>query len=358
VDDPGSDRHGIEGLNPNGAGATTSSRERFLAALNGERPDRVPLAHVSALTNMELQEATGCYMPAVHLDPESLVRLCWANHELLGFDAVTFILNYFNEPAALGSSMNWGDPQTLPVYSSHPWKRSEDAVIPGDLLDRPPVSTYLQALRIAKKRYGQKVAVLGKVMGPFSMAQVMHGVENVMLGLTDDTERIRGFLEVCVEVLVLCANAQFEEGIDALAIGEGGAGANMLSPEMYAEVLLEVHKKLVRAIQGPTIMHICGDITPRLKYLRQVGLRCFNFDWAVDPKLMKQAAGGSFAIMGNINTTDLLTGSPEVIEAQAFANLEAGVDIISPGCAISPLCPSRNLGAMAAAIEKWAGNRD
>jgi MtaA/CmuA family methyltransferase len=309
------------------------------------------------MTNQELQQSTGCAMPEVHLDAERLVDLCAASHELFGFDGVTFILNYFNEPAALGCSMNWGGPAELPVYTSHPWQHIEQATIPADLLDRPPISTYLEGLRIAKKRYGHEVAVLGKVMGPFSMAQVMHGVENVMLGLIDNPELIRQFLEICASILVRCANAQFEQGIDALAIGEGGAGANMLSPQMYADILLDVHKRMIAEIQGPTIMHICGDITPRLDSLRQIGLHCFNFDWAIAPRLMRERSKSSFRIMGNVNTTDLLTGSPEDIRSQVFENLEAGVDVISPGCAISPRCPSANIKAMSEAIIAWKDKR-
>lgn len=311
------------------------------------------MAYVSAMTNQELQKTTGCFMPDAHLDSEKLARLCAASHEIFGFDGVTFILNYFNEPAALGCSMNWGGPEALPAYSSHPWGRIEEAAVPADLLDRVPISTCLEAIRIAKKRYGDKVAVLGKVMGPFSMAQVMHGVENVMLGLVDDPGLIRQFLEICTEVLVICANAQFEEGVDALAIGEGGAGANMLSPKMYTEVLLDIHKKMIEDIQGPTIMHICGDITPRLDSLRHIGLCCFSFDWAIKPKLMREKSSRFFRIMGNINTTDLLTGTPVDIKTQVFENLEAGVDIISPGCAISPSCPSVNIKAMSEAIHTW-----
>lgn len=309
------------------------------------------------MTNRELQETTGCFMPDVHLDGEKLAVLCAASHELFGFDGVTFIQNYFNEPAALGCSMKWGGPEELPVYCSHPWQHDDNALVPADLLDRKPISTYLEAIRIARRDYRHKMAVLGKIMGPFSMLQVMHGLDQVMLGVIDNPSRIRYFLDICVEILVRCANAQFQEGIDALAIGEGGAGANMLSPEMYCDLLLDVHRRMIGRIQGPTIMHICGDVTPRLDYLGRVGLRCFSFDWAVKPRLMKEKSAGCFTVMGNINTTDLLTGSPGDIEAQVFGNLEAGVDIIGPGCAISPKCPSENIRAMSAAILKWSGKQ-
>ena len=82
-----------------------TSKERFLTALSGGRPDRAPLAYVSALTNGDLQQRTGCFMPEVHTDGPKLFRLCAAAHEVLGFDAVTFIINAFGD---LGK-----DPQML-----------------------------------------------------------------------------------------------------------------------------------------------------------------------------------------------------------------------------------------------------
>ena len=127
----------------------------------------------------------------------------------------------------------------------------------------------------------------------------------------------------------------------------------MLSPRMHEDFLLDVHRRMVSSIQGPTIMHICGDITPRLAILSQVGLDCFNFDWAIEPRVMKEKAAGSFSLMGNVNTADLMLGRPEGIERQVVENLEAGIDIISPGCAVSPKCPNANFQAMVSAVEKW-----
>ncbi len=112
-----------------------NSRERFLAALHGGTPDRTPVAHVAAMTTVELQDATGCRMPAVHHDPEAQARLLAANHEQLGFDAVSFIINYFGEPAALGAAMDWGSEVQLPTFTSNPWQRPDDATVPSDLLE-------------------------------------------------------------------------------------------------------------------------------------------------------------------------------------------------------------------------------
>lgn len=330
-----------------------NSRERFLSALKGEKVDRPPIAHISALTTVELQKIVGCFMPEVHMNAEQLVKLCFANHEVLGFDGVTFIINYFNEPAALGVKMDWGDFRHLPMYLSHPWDKEEDAIIPKDLLRRVPISTCLESITIAKEKYGNRVAVLGKIMGPFSMVQVMYGVERTMTDLINNPKRIKYFLEIALEILIECGNAQFKAGADALAIGEGGAGGNMLSPQMHEEFLYNIHKKLIKNLKGPTIMHMCGDITPRLELISHTGITCFNFDWLIKPSVMKEFSKGKFKIMGNINTTDLLKGKPEEIEKQVIENIKAGTDIISPGCAISPECPNKNLTVISQTIKNF-----
>jgi len=329
-----------------------NSRERFLTALHGGTPDRTPLAHVAALTTVELQTFTGCTMPDVHHDAAEQARLLAANHEVLGFDAVSFIINYFGEPAALGVQMDWGGPAQLPVFRSHPWRDAEDAVIPKDLLSRHPIDTYIETIRIARGNHDD-VAVLGKVMGPFSVAQVMHGIDNVLMALIDDPGKIARFIDVCVDILVACANAQFDAGADAVSIGEGGAGAKMLSPAMYERFLLPAHQRMIDRINGPTIMHICGDVRSRLPMIAQTGLTCFNFDWDIPPaEMVAAAAAGTYTVMGNVNTTDLLSGKPAEIQRQVVAAIDAGVNIISPGCAVSPKCPNENLHAMADAIAR------
>jgi methylthiol:coenzyme M methyltransferase len=329
-----------------------SPRARFMNALRGEPVDRPPVAHVAAMATVELQKSTGCFMPEAHHDAEKLVLLMGANHDILGFDAVTFIINFFNEPAALGAELDWGGPTQLPAYTSHPWQNARDAVMPDDFLDRPPVSTNLRAFEIAKQRYGERIAVLGKVMGPLSMVQVMHGLDATMTALVTDPDLMRNFLDVATDILIASANSQFALGVDAITIGEGGAGAQMLSPEMYERVLLPFHKRMIAAINGPTIMHICGDIMPRLHMLADTGLTCFNFDWAIPPKTMVEAAKGRFSTMGNVNTADLLNADPAEIERQVMTCIDAGVNIISPGCAVSPNCPNANLRAMVEAAAK------
>jgi MtaA/CmuA family methyltransferase len=331
-----------------------NARERALAALQGRPVDHAPVAYVAALAPTAIQQRCGRPMPEVHHQPDGLADLAWTNHVELGFDAVSVLINYFSMPAALGMPMDWGAPDRYPRCAATPWMRAEDAFIPDDLLEREPIPTNLEAIRVAKARYGAEVSILGKVMGPLSLAQVMRGVDAMMMDLLDRPAAAQACLETCVQGLIRYANAQLAAGADAISIGEGGAGSNMISPRLHRRHLLPVHRTLIAGIQGPTILHICGDITPRLDALRETGLDWFNFDAAIEPKRMVTAAEGAFGLMGNVDTTDLLLGTPEEIGQQVRRCLEAGVGIISPGCAVSPNCPPANLRAMSEAVVRWA----
>jgi len=321
---------------------TMNGRERFVAALQGKAVDRPAVAHVAVLTSVELQEQTGCYMPAVHHDPAAQATLLAANHDVMGYDAVGFLINYFTEPVALGVDIDWGSPTNLPMYKSHPWRQPGDAVIPPGMLSRRPILTGIETIRHAQRHCGDRMGIIGKIMGPLSMVQVMHGLEPTMMGLVEDPDGITQFLEATIDLLVAYGNAQFAEGADALIIGEGGAGAQMLSPDMYEAMLLDIHRRLVGRLEGPAILHMCGDIRPRLGMLARTGIACFNFDWAVPPREMVEKADG-YTVMGNISTADLLNAEPDVIARQVKECVESGVHVISPGCAVSPRCSVRNL---------------
>ncbi len=67
----------------------------------------------------------------------------------------------------------------------------------------------------------------------------------------------------------------------------------------------------------------------------------------VGGKTMSIGGDSSSKIVGNISTTQtLFTGSPEEVKAEVKRALEAGVDIVAPGCGLAPRSPIENIKAM------------
>ncbi|MEA3401354.1 MAG: uroporphyrinogen decarboxylase family protein [Armatimonadota bacterium] len=63
-------------------------RERFLAALHRQPTDVPAVGNAVSIATVSLMEATGCFFPAAHVDPQVMAGLAAAGHGVLGYDTI------------------------------------------------------------------------------------------------------------------------------------------------------------------------------------------------------------------------------------------------------------------------------
>lgn len=318
-------------------------KRRFLSAILGGRVDRSPVGSVTSVANVEQMEITGAFFPDVHLDGKKMALLAAGAYEILGYDAIMPYFSVQAEAAALGCKMDWGDLENMPVATSHPWASPDDVQIPGDFLDRPPTRAVIDAIRLLREKYGDKVAIVGKVMGPWTLAYHMHGLQEFLIKTISEPDTVRRFLDRLKEITVLFGHAQIGAGADVLCLADHATG-DLVGPWTYRDFLLPYHKELSQRLGCPTVLHICGKTLDRMKYICESGFDAFHFDSKVDAKKAVEEVSGRISLVGNINNTDvLLNGTPEQVAEQARYALEAGVRVIGPECAIPLRTPLQNL---------------
>jgi [methyl-Co(III) methanol-specific corrinoid protein]:coenzyme M methyltransferase len=106
-------------------------------------------------------------------------------------------------------------------------------------------------------------------------------------------------------------------------------------------------------------MHICGKSTNHLPYIAETGTNCYNFDEGVDIQAAVKHLSGKVAIAGYVPAVNVLVnGTPQETYQSAIECLESGVDILTPGCAMSALTPLENINAMARAAREWTPTRE
>jgi [methyl-Co(III) methanol-specific corrinoid protein]:coenzyme M methyltransferase len=321
-------------------------KRRFLSGLLGGRVDRPPLASVTSVANVEQMERTGAYFPDVHLDGHKMARLAAGAYEILGYDAIMPYFSVQAEAAALGCEIDWGDVENMPVERTHPWSDPEQVHIPADFLSRPSVAAVLDAIRLLRQEYGHHVAIVGKVMGPWTLSYHLHGVQAFLLETIADPGCVRGFLDRLQEVTVLFGHAQIRAGADALCLADHATG-DLVGPWTYRDFLLSYHKRLTQRLGCPLVLHICGNTLDRMGYICQAGFDCFHFDSKVDAQDAVRAVDGRMSLMGNVNNPEaLLNGTPDQVAAQACYAAQAGVQVIGPECAIPLRTPTANLQAI------------
>ncbi len=328
-----------------------TSKRRFLSGILGGRVDRPPVASVTSVANIEQMEMTGAFFPDAHLDGEKMARLAAGAHEYLGYDAIMPYFSVQAEAAALGCEMDWGDMENMPVERSHPWSEPEDVRIPNDFLKAPSIKAVLDALRILRSGYGDQVAIVGKVMGPWTLAYHMHGINDFLLETLTEPDKIRHFLDRLKEIPVLFGRAQMEAGADVLCLADHATG-DLVSPTMYHDFLLPYHQELTQRLGCPMVLHICGNTLDRMHSICESGFDCFHFDSKVDAQDAMEVIAGRISLMGNVNNPEiLLSGTPEQVAEQTRYAMESGVQVIGPECAIPLQTPLENLRMIAHMVQ-------
>ncbi len=324
-------------------------KRRFLAGLLGGRVDRAPLGSPTSVATVECMQASGAYFPAVHLDGEKMAALAATAYTVLGYDCIMPVFSVHQESAALGCAVEWGEVDMMPVATTHPWSTPQEVEIPPDFLDRPSIRTVLEALVILRREYGHRVAIVGKVMGPWTLSYHMHGLEEFLIKTILEPDIVRGFLDKLKQVTLLFGRAQIEAGADVLCIADHATG-DLISPEGYRDFLLPVHQEINRELGCPTVLHICGDTADRMGFIGESGFDAFHFDSKVDAKKATGIISKRMSLVGNVNApSTLLQGTPDQVYSEAMYALNAGVDIVSPECAIPLETPNGNLLAIAQA---------
>jgi MtaA/CmuA family methyltransferase len=317
------------------------------ALFGGRKGERPPVGNPTSIACHDLMDRAGVSFPEAHLNSDAMTELALAGHELLGFDTVMPEYSVDQEAAALGSEVDWGDCDRMPDVKAFPNSDFSDVIVPDDFLEKPSCKVVLDAISILRRHVGGRVAIVGKVMGPWTLSYHMAGTQNFLLALgMGEISKVKKMLSQLMPVTVAFANAQFEAGADAVVLADHATG-NLVSPSHYKEILLPFHKEITAQMGGPLILHVCGDCSDRLELFSESGVDAYHFEWQVDAREAVARIGDRISLIGNVNNAQvLLQGKPEDVYKQARYAIEAGVNIIGPECAIPLSTPFENLRAI------------
>jgi [methyl-Co(III) methanol-specific corrinoid protein]:coenzyme M methyltransferase len=257
------------------------------------------------------------------------------------------------EAAALGCEVDWGSRDQMPDSRNFPYADFSDVVVPENILEKPSMRVVLDAISILRRHVGGKAAIVGKVMGPWTLAYHMAGTQNLLLHVgLGEKDKINKMLRRLMPVTTAFARAQFQAGADIVVLADHATG-NLVGPYHYKEYLLPIHQEMTATIEGPLILHVCGNCTDRLELFADAGFDGYHFEWQVDAKAAVERIGHRMCLVGNVNNAQtLFQGSPEDVRKQARYAVEAGVSIIAPECAIPLSTPMDNLKALVAAVHE------
>jgi len=323
-------------------------RERFMAALRGEKTDRVP---VFPLLMFLAIDRAGITYREYATNGRALAEAQLLVQERFDLDAITACSDAFRVSGdlapVLGGEMVY--PEDKPPYLRNPLISSAADL---DKLGRPDPSS-------PESRMGDRVlgvselveaaagntAVLGWIDMPFAEACCVCGVSEFMVLLMDDPALAHRILARLTEIVIDFALAQVEAGADM--IGAGDAATSLISPAMYLEFALPYEQEVYRAIHqagGLVKLHVCGDTTHLLDKMATCGADLFNVDHLVPLSRARDVyAAHDKCFKGNLDpVAHLMQATPDQSRDRAheYIALTQGTRyMLSAGCEIPAETP-------------------
>ena len=326
------------------------------ALYGGRQGERPPAGNPTSIICHALMDAADVGFPEAHIDASAMATLALTGYEVAGFDTVMPEFSVQQEAEALGCKVDWGHRDMMPDVKESPYKDFHKVEVPHDLLEKPSMRVVLDALSILKRQVGDQAAVVGKVMGPWTISYHLAGVQNFLMqvgrGIRDSKAKdiVHRMLDQVMEVPIMFARAQLQAGADTVVVADHATG-NLVSPKVYEEYLLPRHKILTSEIGGPLILHVCGNCKDRIDMFADAGFDAYHFEWQLDAKEAVERVGDRISLVGNIDNANVLfMGTPEDVYKQARYAIESGVNIIGPECAIPLKTPIENLKAISEAV--------
>ncbi|WP_406659803.1 methylcobamide:CoM methyltransferase MtbA [Methanolobus sp. ZRKC3] len=329
--------------------AEYTPKERLARALRGESVDRMPAVSVTQTATVEQMEACGAFWPEANDDAEKMAALAEAGHTVIGFEAVRVPFDISAEAEFFGCGIKAGTKEQQPSVSSHCVKDISDVEkLKGFDINQGRVATVCDAVKILAGKYGAELPIMGSMLGPFSLAQHMNGDDWFMAIMTDEAFAT-ALLDLATEFNLAYANKMVDNGADTMVIIDPTASAMLIGDEYYNKFVVPAHKKIVDAMHErdvATVIHICGDTTMSLELMESSGVDGISVDQSVDVANAKSKVDKA-VIIGNLDPVAALwKGTPESVKDVSQKALDAGVDLLAPGCGIVSKTPNAALQAM------------
>jgi MtaA/CmuA family methyltransferase len=330
---------------------TLDEKNRLFDVLNLEKVDRVPCVSPLQTGTIDLMKASGAYWPEANNDGTLMAKLAKAAHTVAGIESIRVPFDVSVDATAFGAVTGKESIDRQPAILKAPIaspEALEKARIPDPTKDgRAPV--VLEAIKLLAEEFPH-TPVICAIVSPFMLAGQLRGSQEAIMDVAMKPEFIRGILEKATLWDIEYAVAALNAGADVIAMIDATSSGDVLGPPQYAEFAMPYQKRVVEAIRkadGYSILHICGKTTKNMPYMIQTGANGISVDQQMDIGWVKQQVKGKAAAIGNVSpTSTLLFKKPTDVITESCRCIEAGTDILAPGCGFAPETPLPNMKAM------------
>ena len=326
--------------------------ERAAAMAKDEAVDRLPCNPNVA---NGVARVYGCKISQFNSDAKTLAAAQIASYKRFGYDSVRIFTDLFTLCEAMGATVKFPEDATADLLQP----AINDIKDIGKLQPANPykdgrLPTQLDAMKYLIEEVGDEVGCSGAVVGPFTNAFFLMGVDETLKLITKDPEAVHALCRISLETCKDYAEAVIKLGLTP-TISEPMSSCSVVSPKTFREFSAPYLQELVDFIKGKgkgVIMHICGKTGHIWQDIADMGVSGFSIDNVASLKECKNAIGDQVRILGNVDPGGIVySGTPLDVRLKVLEGIADCYD--SPkgytpmsGCSLPVESPFENIQAM------------
>lgn len=293
---------------------------------------------------------TGARVVDVLSDARAQVETQLALHRRFHAPALLSPMDLGAEAEAFGSELRFAD-DDVPCVVKPLVESVEDVrrlAVPAPGAGRTAV--HLAAVRMMRQA-APDAAIIGGIIGPFSLAGQLLGVTQLMMLSLTGAALVESLLEKTTAFLGEYARAFADAGADAVLMAEPMAG--LVSPAClgrFSSARVAEIRRTAEAGAFRVFLHNCSARAVHLPQVFAAGASLYHFGSPMDLGAALKAAPPGVVLAGNLDpATVFCHGSPDQVAAQARTLLATAAGhpcfVPSSGCDLPPGTPLVNLEA-------------
>jgi uroporphyrinogen decarboxylase len=339
-------------LSENGGNLEWNSYQRVMTALEGGKPDRVP---VIPLIREWPAVQLGYSMREILYSTEKHVCSQFYCMKTFGYDIVRDLNATNAETEAMGGKLKFYDnlPPSVEKYAVADYELDLPKLRIFNPYQDGRLPLILEGVRRLKELVAEKVPVDSYIQAPLRIAATLRGVDKFYQDLVKRPEQVHKLLEITTLSQIIYGVAAVNAGADIITISDPISSGNVISRKQWENFGFIYIKRVVAELKKTRvkiILHICGDTIDRVDTFPQLGVDGLSLGSEVDLALVREKVGSRVCLLGNVTPLHLLQSSPSEIEEESKECIEkAGRDgafILSSGCGVPYETPSENIKAM------------
>ncbi|AQQ69919.1 methylcobalamin:coenzyme M methyltransferase [Limihaloglobus sulfuriphilus] len=354
--------------------AKMTPKERFLAAINGEKADRLPVTTHHVMQSFLNHQLDGASVPEFFdrfgLDPinwilpvkgdetagtykndmDMIVSDNWRieTEDVSGQEYPTKRYNIITPKGTLTTVMQSNEHTSW--VTEHLIKEKKDIDLIGEFCPSPLCD--VAVVNKEANEYGEKGLLRSHIVcfdifgqpGTWQDASCLYGIEKLMMATFDDPEWVHSFLEILNNRKAAYIKSMSGARYDILELGGGDASTTVISPDIFEKFVAPYDSRLVELAHeaGQRIVyHTCGGMMPILESIAAMKVDAMEtftppaMGGDTDLEEARRRLGSKMCMIGGFDQFHYFTGcSPEETRAEVRRCFEAagynGAYIICP----------------------------